>query len=138
MKESYPSISLCIALSHIVPPKSRRKCPGTVCGHIQAQTGLQMQLGDSKAPQKECPSCSRSTYYQQLHYILECEMTHNHFVPHMDVNDPGALKEAAPRVKVTMKDQQAQTTFMADHPVPRYCDTYHKCLKCHLQVSFTL
>ncbi len=37
----------------------------------------------------------------------------------MDVNDPGALKKAASREKVTMKDQQALTTFMADHPVPR-------------------
>ncbi len=54
-----------------------------------------------------------------LHYILECEMTHNQFGPHMEVNDPGTLKEAAWRVKVTMNDQQAMTTFMTDHPVPR-------------------
>ncbi len=45
-------------------------------------------------------------------YILECEMTHTHFGPHMDVNDPGVFKEAASRVNVTMKDQQAQTTFI--------------------------
>ncbi len=31
---------------------------------------------------------------------------------------PGALKEAASRVNVIMKDQQALTTFMDDHPVP--------------------
>ncbi len=36
----------------------------------------------------------------------------------MEVNDPGALKKAASRVKVTMNDQQAMTTFMDDHPVP--------------------
>ncbi len=46
-------------------------------------------------------------------------MLHNHFGPHMDVNDQGALKEAASRVKVTMKDKQALTTFLAAHPVPR-------------------
>ncbi len=37
-------------------------------------------------------------------------MMHNHFGPHMDVNDTGALKEAASRVKVTMKDKQTLIT----------------------------
>ncbi len=97
-------------------PKSQEgNVPDTACGHTQAQTGLHMQLEESKPPpskKKECPSCTRSTYHPLLHYILECEMTYTHFV-----NDP----EAASRVKVnhTMKDQQALTTFMADHPVPR-------------------
>ncbi len=54
----------------------------------------------ARTSKKECTSCSRSTYHPLLHYIPECEITHNHFGPHMDVNDPGVLKEAASRVKV--------------------------------------
>ncbi len=117
MKESYPSLSLGIALSHNVPQKPRRKCPGYSMYRLRLSYRCSWEI--ARLSKKECPSCSRSTYYPLLHYILECEMMHNHFGPHMDVNDPGTLKEAASSVKITMKDQQALTTFLVDHPVPR-------------------
>ncbi len=47
----------------------------------------------AKPQRMECLSCSRITYQPMLHYILECEMTHNQFGHRIEVNDLGALKE---------------------------------------------
>ncbi len=69
-------------------PKSQEgNVQDTACGYIQPPTGLQIQLGDSKALEKGMPILLQGPPLT-IHCctFLECEMTHNHFGPHMDVN----------------------------------------------------